>query len=104
MKKYTLYLGLNDAETKSQIIPTEDAVNIVTALLVDEYSLPGATIQQGYGVYKHADGTIVKENTIIIIMLGIDDSIINEIIDDLKVIFSQECILKEVCFVDYAFM
>ncbi len=104
MKKYTLYLGLNDSQSKSQTIPTEDAVNIVTALLIDEYQLAGATLQLATGIYKHDDGSIIKENTIIIILLDIDDSIINEIIDDLKIIFNQECILKEVCLVDYIFM
>ncbi len=79
-------------------------MEIVTALLMDEYGLAGATLQLATGIYKHDNGEIVQENTIIIILLGIDDSTINEIIEDLKIIFNQESVLKEVCFVDYCFI
>ena len=104
MKKFTLYLGLNDSQTKKQVIPNEDAVNIVTALLVHEYSLDGATLQLATGIYQYEDGEIVKENTILITLFDVQDEVISDIIDDLKVIFNQQCILKEVCLVDYTFV
>lgn len=104
MKKFTLYVGLNDAETKEQAFETEYALEVVKHLLIDEYDLQGATLQLADGIYKHRDGSIVTEKTVVIILLDIPDCTVNEIIDDLKIIFSQECVLKEVCFVDYSFM
>jgi len=104
MNKFTLYLGLNDSLTKSQIIPTEDAVNIVTALLIDEYGLDGATLQLATGIYKHDDGTIIKENSIIIILLDVEREVIENIVKDLKIIFNQETILLETSIIDYNFI
>jgi len=104
MKKTTLYLGLNDSETKEQVITGVAAMDIINSLLLDEYNLSGATIHLGYGIYKHHDGSIVKENTIIIILMGIETEVIDSIIADLKIIFNQECILKEVCNVEYSFV
>jgi len=104
MKKCTLYVGLNDSQTKVQVMETEQALEIVNHLLIDEFSLPGATIHTADGIYKHQDGHIVTEQTIVIILFDVPDYIIKEIIDDLKIIFNQESILKEVCFVDYTFV
>lgn len=104
MKKFTLYVGLNDSQLKKQVIKIEDALDIVNSLLLDEYELEGATLQCATGIYKHHDGVIVKENTIIIILLDVQDEVVSDIIDDLKVIFNQQCILKEVCLVDFTFV
>ena len=104
MKKCILYLGLNDAETKKQVMETKHALEIVKYLLLDEYHLPGATVHVADGIYKHQDGHIVTENTIVIILLGIDEEVIINIIRDLKLIFNQECILKEVSNVEYTFV
>ncbi len=104
MKKFTLYLGLNDKETKQQEFKTEEAIYIVGVILIDDFGLSGATIQTGYGIYKHDDGFVTKETTIIITLLDISDNTVNEIIDRLKSVFNQECILKEVSLVDFSFM
>lgn len=66
MKKYTLYIGLNDKESRNQIIETAEAVRIVRRCCWDYFD--GATIQMGSGLYKHDDGGKVEENTIIVII------------------------------------
>lgn len=62
MKKYTLYIGLNDQNSKRQEIPTREAVAIVTEILY-RYT-DGATLYRARGIYTHDDGSKVSEETI----------------------------------------
>ena len=55
MKKITLYIGLNDKDSKIQEISTLDAYKIVTKIIG-----VGSTLTEGKGSYKHEDGTVVK--------------------------------------------
>ena len=60
--KYTLYIGLNDKDTKRQEISTIEAYKLVAreaCRLVD-----GATIFEATGYYRHEDGTIVIEQSL----------------------------------------
>ena len=93
MKRYTLYLGLNDKDTKQQKIATIEAYKIVENLIANNFN--GATIFDANGIYKHNDNTIIIKNTLRIEILEFDDSIIEQIktlVDTLKVIFNQESI------------
>ena len=68
MKKHTFYIGLNDKDTKSQLINTLDAYRITTNILgVD------STIKECKGVYTHEDGTITTENTLEVVLLDFDN-------------------------------
>lgn len=90
MKKFTLYLGLNDKDTKVQKISTLEAYKIVTNLLMGYTN--GATIYETDGIYKHANGEIVIEKTLKIELLFVEREIVDSIIKDLKKIFNQESI------------
>ena len=94
-KKYTLYIGLNDKDTKKQIITNEDAKKMVYDILFLN-NIEGFTIYQAYGVYKHQDNTIVEENTIKIELLYVEYNTIKSIIEMLKVALNQESILLQV--------
>ena len=67
MQKYTLYLGLNDKDTKKQEIATIEAYKITTNLLTSYTD--GATIFEANGIYKHNDGNITIEKTLKIELL-----------------------------------
>ena len=101
--KFTLYLGLNDKDKKRQVVKTKKALKELNGLLLGKYELDGATIQEGNGVYKHQNGKTVKEKTIIITLLNVDEHIIMLIIRDLKKSFNQESILKEKAIMEYSF-
>lgn len=90
IKKHTLYLGLNDKDTKVQQIATLEAYKIVSNILADRFG--GGTIFEARGVYRHDDGTIVTENTLRIEILFADDAKIAELVALLKSIFNQESI------------
>ena len=93
MKRYTLYVGLNDKDTKTQKIDTIEAYKVCENMCADFFG--GATIFDAKGIYKHDDNTIVIENTLRIEILEFDDSIlenVREFVRILKSIFNQESI------------
>lgn len=90
MNKFTLYLGLNDKDTKTQKISTIEAYKIVMNLLLNYTD--GATVYEADGIYKHEDGTIVIEKTLKIELLFVERATVGEIIEELKKIFNQESI------------
>ena len=94
-KKYILNVGLNDKDTKLQKIDSIEAYKIVENTLLNN-GLNGYTIYQGKGLYKHDNGEITQENTLIIEVLFATDDIINKIIKILKQVLNQESILKQV--------
>lgn len=93
MKKITLYVGLNDKDTKVQKIDTQEA-NKITMNIITSYT-DGATIYNATGIYKHEDGTIVLENTLKIELYEVSDEALTAIIDTLKRTLNQESIIKQ---------
>lgn len=97
MKRYTLYVGLNDKDTKTQKIDTIEAYKIVENMLASMFD--GGTIFAAKGIYKHDDNTIVIENTLRIEILEFDNSIIEnvrEFVNILKMNFNQESIAVQI--------
>ena len=90
MKKYTLYLGLNDKDTKAQKINTIEAYKIIENIIKDKFE--GATIFEASGIYKHDNGEFVIEKTLRIEILFTTEIKIKNLCEDLKRIFNQESI------------
>ena len=92
MKKYTLYLGLNDQEKKIQLISTLESYKIVERILKKQ-GFDGATIFEAVGLYKHNDGSFVTESTLRIEILDFEDAYnIKNLVNTLKLVFNQESI------------
>ena len=90
MKKFTLYLGLNDKETKMQKIQTVEAFKIVSNLIASRFD--GGTIFEADGVYKHDNGAYVIEKTLRIELLFVERPEVVEFVKVLKEVFNQESI------------
>ena len=90
MEKYILYVGLNDKDTKTQKIDTLSAYNLTNNILLNY--VEGATVTQSKGIYKHNNGNVVIENTLIIELLFTDNDTVNKIANDLKKALNQESI------------
>jgi len=90
IKKHTLYLGLNDKDTKTQKIGTIESYKITQNILTE--FCDGGTIFEAQGFYKHQNGTITLEKTLRIELLFIDDQTVKKICDILKTVFNQESI------------
>ena len=88
MKKFSIYLGMNDKETKVA------RYDLVTSYkLAEDEILRQATGYSIYlvdGAYKHSNGTLVKEKSLKIeIMYTSRDNVV-EIAKNLKRVFNQE--------------
>ena len=90
MEKYILYVGLNDKDTKTQKIDTLSAYNLTNNILLNY--VEGATVTQSKGIYKHNNGNVIIENTLIIELLFTDNNTVNKIANDLKKALNQESI------------
>lgn len=91
MKKITLYVGLNDKDTKLQEVKTLDAYKIVSNVIG-----VGCTITEGRGIYKHEDGTVVTEVSLVIELLDFDNSLdkgwVKSKVEQIKTILNQESV------------
>ena len=87
MNKHEIYVGLNDKDTKVQVILTEDAMLKVHALVGD----CSMSLIQGY--FTHADNSMVVEKTIKCEVFGMEDNKIHAIVEQLKHELNQESIL-----------
>ena len=90
IKKFTLYLGLNDKDSKQQEVSTLEAYKIVSNLISADFD--GGTIFEAKGIYKHEDGTIVTETTLRIELLFAEQQQVRALCSTLKKMFNQESI------------
>lgn len=104
MKKYTFFLGLNDKDTKTQLVRNEDALFDVREAVAQ--NLWWWTVTECNWVFKHEDWTIVDENSLRIETLWFneDQTIYQRFALYLKVKFNQESVLMEVSEVDAQFI
>lgn len=93
MKKYTLYIGLNDRDTHTQEITTLDAYKVVSNILT---ACGGATITEGRGIYTHNDGTIVQETTLICAVFAAPEESIRDAAIQIKQALNQESVALEI--------
>lgn len=94
MTTVNLYIGLNDKDTKRQELTNLDAKAEISTILF-KYFPNGFTLQECQGMYKYNDGTVVCENTIKVILLCYDTSMILRITKELKDKLNQESIAVE---------
>ena len=91
IEKYTLYIGLNDKDTKTQKVSTLEAYKVLENLLLN-YNVVGATIFEAKGLYKHDNGDYVIENTLRVEIMFVEKAIIKKIVENAKTILNQESI------------
>ena len=101
MQKITLYVGLNDKDTKIQKVNTMEATKIVKNLICNICG--GGTIYNAVGVYTHEDGTIITENTLQIELFDTPAAALADLIKSLKQVLNQESIIKETATVNSVF-
>lgn len=94
MKKFVMYVGLNDKDTKRQEISTEKSIDIVCKALANQ-GITNLTMQQGIGIYTHQDGTKTTETSLIVTMLFVERVQVINAISDIKTILNQECVALE---------
>lgn len=86
-EKFTIYLGLNDKDTKRQEINTLDAYKIAVNIIGD------CSISELTGFYTHHNGQPVIEKSLKIEVFGKTEPEVKNIAEQLKVTFNQESVI-----------
>lgn len=93
MIKYTIYIGLNDQDTKRQEISTLEAFKIVQNILSDKTG--GGTVYNATGIYKHDNGDIVIENTLRVEIVFAPLEAVQDAIRVIKSALNQESVILQ---------
>ena len=88
---YKVFVGLNDRESKKQEIPTEDAMSLVSFYLASHFD--GATVYPAVGVYRHEDGTIVRESSLVIELVFVSEFMVESLVQHCQKTLNQESIM-----------
>ena len=102
MTKYTLYIGLNDKDTKQQRINTLEASKIVSGVLSEQTG--GGTIYSAQGVYRHDNGEIVIENTLRVEIVAAAIEAVRTACSIIKAALNQESIILQTECIESAFV
>ena len=94
INKFTLYVGLNDKDTRQQEIATGIAQDKISKILA-EYGIEGATFLGAKGIYTYiTDNKTEQENTFKIEILFASVKQIKKAIEKIKKELNQETIAK----------
>ena len=91
--KYTLYIGTNDKDTYTQLIPTEEARKIVDQICAKHTD--GYTAMDAQGSWVDETGTATKENSLVYSFYNISEEQITAIMDEVLTALNQNSILVE---------
>ena len=94
MKKVTMYVGLNDKDTKKQEISTIESYKMCQNVFADFFG--GSTIFEGKGTYTHDSGEMVFENTLVCIIYTENIEDVKKAATIIKTALNQESIAIEV--------
>lgn len=89
--RYTIYVGLNDADTKQQKYETEKFEKVLY-LVCKNYQV-SFSLAHLAGGYFHDNGQFVAENSLQITLIGGSENVVNEISKDICAFFNQESVL-----------
>lgn len=95
---YSLYLGLNDADTGTQIVSTEDAIEIARKVITNKGF--GYTEHIGYGAYTE-DNKSIENVTLIYDLFFIEKADIDKIADEIREALNLTPVLVVECSRNY---
>ena len=91
MTETTVYVGLNDSVEKKQLLETEKYINVLRNVCY-AYNTPFSFAVEEGG-YIHESGEYTKETTLVLTLIDVDRTKVNEIAKDLCSFFHQESVL-----------
>lgn len=92
-EKYVLYIGTNDKDTYTQLIPTEEARDIVNAICT-KY-VDGYTISDAKGGWVDETDTLTQEHTLVYAFYEVTEEQLLYIMDEILTELNQNSILVE---------
>ena len=92
INKFTLYVGLNDKDTRKQEIKTTNAKNLISKIFA-ENEIEGATFLGAEGIYTYKeDNKTETENSFKIEVLFATDNQIKKAVEKIKIKLNQESV------------
>lgn len=91
--KYTMYIGLNDKDTYTQLIPYEEAEKKVSGIAL-KY-VDGFTELSAKGTYKDEKGIITHENSLVFEFSSATDQQMKAVMNEVLKELNQNSILVE---------
>jgi hypothetical protein len=91
MTEIKVYVGLNDSVEKKQLLETEKYISVLRNVCY-AYNTPFSFAVEEGG-YIHESGEYTKETTLVLTLIDVDRTKVNEIAKDLCSFFHQESVL-----------
>jgi len=91
--QYVLYIGTNDKDTYEQIIPLDEAVEIVNAICAKHVG--GWTMKHARGGWVDEKNILTQENTLVYFIAWASEADVIAIMDEVLVALNQNSILIE---------
>jgi hypothetical protein len=91
MTETKVYVGLNDSVEKKQLMDTEKYISVLRNVCF-AYNTPFSFAVEEGG-YIHESGEYTRETTLVLTLIDVDKSTVNEIAKDLCSFFHQESVL-----------
>lgn len=91
---YTLYIGLNDKDSYTQLIATEEARATVDEICLKH--VDAFTVSEAQGCWADETGAITRENTLVYMFADTDKSQITAIMDEVLIALNQSSILVNI--------
>ena len=91
MTETKIYVGLNDAVEKKQLMETDVYISVLRNVCY-AYGQP-FSFDVEEGGYIHENGDYTRENTLVLTLIDADKTMVNEIAKDLCTFFHQESVL-----------
>ncbi len=91
MVETKIYVGLNDLTTNTQLFENEKYIRILRNVCYS-YKVPFSfTVQEGGYIYE--SGEYAQETSLVLTLIDVEKSVVNDIAKDLCAFFRQESVL-----------
>ena len=91
MVETKIYVGLNDLTTNTQLFENEKYIRILRNVCYS-YKVPFSfTVQEGGYIYE--SGEYAQETSLVLTLIDVEKSVVNDIAKDLCAFFHQESVL-----------
>ncbi len=102
VRKYSIYVGLNDAFTHKQKFDTGAYASLLKNVCKSYHAAFSFHVENGG--FFHEDGSYADENSLVLTLFDASRDIVNEIAKDLCAFFNQESVMvtsteAEICFI-----
>ncbi|MDO4806309.1 MAG: hypothetical protein Q4A07_03585 [Coriobacteriales bacterium] len=91
MKEFKIYVGLNDKNSLTQTFEDEKYISILK-MVCRNYHLPFSFTLSSGGYFMDT-GEYTEEHTLVISLVDVDQSVVDEVAENLCVFFNQESVL-----------